>query len=246
MVKYLSGLILLVCAAPTAYAGCLNAAQLATLQQNETQFLLGRIPPAFAHALQDKQVTLQMTEATDSTEGCAAKFTVEVPAADLAEANALLDADIAKKIMLTAQGYALPESTKLEAVFKVDAVTLALPAKEGLQVAALGKVRASVEMMYAMLTQSHANIDMNTPNTVAWSADFKAQQLKACEDTFTATPNVQSACACRAEGIAKQVTERQMAYISYVKSNPYALATGANNTYDVLEKNINLGCTLKK
>ncbi|HEY0562449.1 MAG TPA: hypothetical protein VGD04_03920 [Methylophilus sp.] len=246
MVKYVCCLMWLVSVVPTVDASCLNEAQLATLQQIETQFLLGRIPPAFAHALQDKQVKLAITEATDAADTCSAKLTVEVPADDLAAANRLLEADIAKKIMLSAQGYALPESTQLEAVFKVDPVTLALPAKEGLQVAALGKVRASVEMMYAMLTQAHANIDMNTPNTVAWSAEFLAQQLKACEETFAATANVQSACACRAEGIAKQVSERQMAYISYVKSNPYALATGATGTYDVLEKNVNLGCGLKK
>lgn len=246
MVKVLSCLALLVSIAPNAYAACLNEAQLATLQQNETQFLLGRIPPAFAHALQDQQVKLAMAEATDSPDGCAAKLTITVPADDLAAANRLLEADIAKKIMLSAQGYALPESTQLEAMFKVDPVTLAVPAKEGLQVAALGKVRASVEMMYAMLTQAQANIDMNTPNTLAWSAEFLAQELKACEATFASTANVQSACACRAEGIAKQVSERQMAYITYVKSNPYALATGSNNTYDVLEKNISLGCGLKK
>lgn len=229
---------------PFAQAACLTPTQLNTLAQNEQTYLLNRIPPAFAHAVSDQDVTLIVSEA--NAEICSAKLAITVPDAHIDEATTILDADPAKKIMLSAQGYAIPSATQLEAVFNVTPSTLAIPSSEVLQTAELGKLRASVEMMYSLITQSRAsNID-STQNTTPWSITYQQENAKQCAEKWVAQPGQDTvvACACRAKQLSAQVNERQMAYIDYVKSNPYAMATGSSQSFATLEKQALLACGL--
>ncbi len=227
-----------------AKAACLNPTQLTTLAQNEQNYLINRIPPAFGHAVTDQQVVLQVTEV--SADSCTANLSMTIPATHLEEANALLEADPAKKIMLSAQGYALPSSTKVDAVFKVSPATLDVLASETLQTAALGQLRASVEMMYSMITQSRANQVTGSENTTPWSATYQQTNASKCAEKWIAQSgqDTVSACACRAKQLSAQVNERQMAYIDYVRSNPYAMATGSSQSFATLEKQALLACGL--
>jgi hypothetical protein len=224
-------------------AACFTASQLTTLAQNEQAFLLNRIPPAFAHALADQQITISVIEA--STENpCKANLQLSVPAAHLEEANKVLDADPAKKIMLAAQGYAIPEVTQLQALFSADPNTLQIPASEALQVTELGRLRATVEMMYSLITQARANKIESTQNTVPWSAAYQQANATQCAEKRVAQSgqDILQACACRVKELSAKVSERQMEYIDYVRSNPYAMATGSSQEYANLEKQAHLAC----
>jgi hypothetical protein len=170
-----------------------------------------------------------------------------LPAAELAEANQILDADIAKKIMLSAQGYGLPAATTVQASYQVEPSSLAVAPADTLQTSALGHLRASVELMYATLTQARANLGEAPQNNTPWRAAFKTQHLQQCSQTMmTGTGQTLSqACACQADDLEKAVSERQLAYLTYVKSNPYALATGSHQTYQALLTKLNTQCDLK-
>lgn len=225
-------------------AACLNTTQLETLQQNEQNYLLNRIPPAFTHAVNDQLVTLKVTEKQD--EPCTALLTLSLPAAHLDEANAVLDAEPAKKIMLAAQGYAIPSTTQIEAAFRVTPANLEIPSGEILQTAALGQLRASVEMMYSLITQARANLAENAQNTTPWSTAYQQANAQRCTEKYTAQTgqDTVAACACQAKTLAAHVSERQMAYIDYVRSNPYAMATGSSQYFARLESKTKSDCGL--
>jgi hypothetical protein len=244
MKQCLAMLLLSVCS-HLSFAACLSPAQLTTLAQNEQAYLLNRIPPAFAHAVQDQQVVLNITEV--NAEPCTAMLALSVPAAHVEEAKAVLDAEPAKKIMLSAQGYAIPSTTNLQAIFKVAPDTLAIPSSEVLQTAELGQLRASVEMMYSLMTQSRANKMENTQNSTPWSAAYQQANAKQCAEKWVTQSgqDITTACACRVKELSAQVSERQMAYIDYVRSNPYAMATGSSQDFANLEKQAHMACGLK-
>lgn len=225
-------------------AACLNPSQLETLQKNELNYMLNRIPPAFAHAMSDQQITLKVTE--QQAEPCTAALVVTVPDAHMKEAQAVLEADPAKSIMLAAQGYAIPTTTPLEAVFKVLPANLEIPAPETLQTSALGQLRASVELMYSLISQARANLPDDAKNTTPWSTSYQQANVKQCANQYTvqAGQNITHACTCQANALAKHVSERQMAYIDYVRANPYAVATGSSQYFARLESQTRLACGL--
>jgi hypothetical protein len=162
------------------------------------------------------------------------------------EANLLLEADPAKKIILFSQGYVLPETTKLNAAFTVDPVSLQASHADILQSGELGKLRASIEMLYAMLTQKRANIDEKMQNTQPWSTEFRQQQLAKCTKQFESTQQEVTGCECQISKISEIASERQIRYVEYVDSNPYAQATGASKNFASVKSQIQLGCGLKK
>lgn len=127
---------------PMLSKACLKDEQLLKLVKKEQAYLLERVPPAFGDAVQAG--LLKMEVRAEQAEACSARLTFSLPNLDLDQARALLDADIAKKIMLNAQGYGLPETTNPSAVFKVDVDKLMPSKSEVLQTSELGKLRASV------------------------------------------------------------------------------------------------------
>lgn len=228
----------------TASATCLDANALQKLSNNETEYLLGRIPPAFSDAVADKKIQFKMYDAKADT--CQANLEVTLPENDVREANLLLAADPAKKIILFSQGYTLPETTALNAIFTVDPVSLQISHTDTLQSGALGKLRASIEMMYAMLTQQRANIDEKTQNNAPWSAEFRQRQIAKCSSQFAAIQQAETGCECQISKTSAIASERQMRYIEYVNSNPYAQATGASKNFAAVKSQIQLACGLNK
>lgn len=230
--------------AMSAQANCLNEAALQQVAQNELNYMLGRIPPAFADAVTEKNVRLKALNANAET--CAAKIEVTVPEQDIKTANEILARDPAKKIILFSQGYTLPETTQLSAMFKLDAKTLQVAHADTLHSAELGKLRASVEMMYSMITQARADIDPNARNSAAWGKDFTQQQIANCSKAFSASSNGASGCECQVTKLAEVVSEQQMRYVDYVNSNPYAQGTGSGKNFAELKRNIDASCGLRK
>ncbi len=214
-------------------AACLSSSQLNELTAKETDYLSLKIPPAFKHALAANKVGIAV-EAVDS-DNCFAKLVVKLPQADLDEANAVLDAEPAKKIMLGGQGYELPQNTENEATFKVDASSLAIANPDTLQSAPLGKLRASLELMYAFITQKRAVVDGDQTNDTPWPSTLTAQVVEGCKLSA-------ATCTCIAGQYAEKLTAHQMEYIQYIRENPYALATGANNGFEILKRNAEAAC----
>ena len=206
--------------------------------------MLGRIPPAFADAVVDKSVSVKA--ASVEAEICSAKILVTVPEQDIQAANAILAADPAKKIILFSQGYSLPETTHLSAIFKLDEKTLQVVHQDTLHSAELGKLRASVEMMYSMITQSRADIDPQSRNSLAWGKEFTQQQTANCSKTFINSANVVAGCECQVQKLAEVVSEKQMRYLDYVNSNPYAQGTGSGKNFAEIKRNVDASCGLRK
>ncbi|MEK9825142.1 MAG: hypothetical protein VW395_02440 [Methylotenera sp.] len=230
--------------AASAQAACLSDSALQQVAQNELNYMLGRIPPAFADAVADKSVILKALPA--EADVCAAKIEMTVPEQDIKTANELLEKDPAKKIILFSQGYTLPESTQLSAVFKLNEKTLEVTHAETLHSAELGKLRASVEMMYAMITQARADIDPNARNNQAWSKEFTQQHVAECNKAYSNSTSGAAGCECQVAKLAEVVSEKQMRYVDYIKSNPYALGTGSGNNFAELKRNVDAGCGLRK
>ncbi len=220
-----------------ALATCLSDSQLNQLTENETNYLSQKIPPAFKHALETKEVSVAIERVED--ENCLAKLIVKLPQAHIDEANAVLDAQPAKKIMLGAQGYELPQQTVNEATFNVDATNLMVAAPDILQTAQFGKLRASLELMYAFISQKRAEVTGSQQNTTPWPDALTKQVVASCSKKDSA-----SACACIAEQYATKLSAHQMEYIQYIRENPYALATGANDGFEIVKRNAESACRI--
>lgn len=231
----LASLLLLAC---TPLFACLDPQSLQTLADKQMQYLLQRIPPAFADAVSDQLIDSQAK--LNTGEGCVVRWQLTLPAADIAEARALLQADPAKQIMLAAQGYQLPEQPNVEAAFAVDPATLQPVQREILQTAALGKLRASVELMYAMLTQARTS---GQGSPVPWT-EAELQSFQAgCQQQFRADDR-QAACECYRHGLAEKYSARQVKYNRYLLTNPYAFATGNGADFKQLDKALQTSCGL--
>lgn len=217
---------------------CLDQASLQVLADKEMQYLLQRIPPAFGDAVSDRLIQGHMTLKAADT--CQVHWQLTLPAADIAEAQALLQADPAKQIMLVAQGYQIPEQANVEAAFAVDTAILQPVHQEVLQTAPLGKLRASVELMYAMLTQARTT-GSGTP--LPWTQAELQSAQSSCQQQFHADKS-ELACGCYSQGIAEKYSARQVKYNRYLMTNPYAFATGNGGEFKQLDKALQARCGL--
>ena len=206
-----------------AHAECVDDATLKKVNEKELQYMLNRVPPAFSHAVEDAQITYQHTVADAQTSDVT--LTVTFPESHLQEAHSALDADLSKKILLAAQGYSLPEKNNVSATYSLNFKTLSANPQETLQSGALGKLRASVEMMYSLITQKRLNAVTEKPITT-WSTQALEKAMNGCQ-----TPDkTKSLCDCKVQFYAKSIAPRDYENLLYSQSNPYAFAS-TNNAY---------------
>lgn len=223
-------LVWAICLTATQAVACVDTHTLQTLNTQEIQSLLQRIPPAFADAVDDGMVTSQLT--LEDPENCMLRWQLTLPQADIDAARQLLAAQPAKQIMLAAQGYQLPQTVQQQARFQFDTSTGKPTAADVLQTGALGKLRASVELMYAMLTQARANQPI-TPPVAPWTTN---QQTLANQQCQANTHETVDRCTCKLAAIAHTVPYRQWRYYQYLNSNPYAFASGQRDTIRTQEQ----------
>jgi hypothetical protein len=227
--------LLLICQASSVLANCLSERQLEQLTQVEVAYLTEKIPPVFKHTLADKKIKVEIQ--AEAGGDCQAKLVIQLPQADIDESNAFLDAQPAKKIMLAAQGYALPQERDHQAIFNVNVDQLTIADADVLQTAPLGKLRASVELMYAFLTQKRAVMTSAQRNDAAWSDAIKQQELKDCSASKST-----AVCTCMIDQYALKIPAHQMEYIQYIRTNPYAIAMGADQVYEELKQSAASAC----
>lgn len=234
MFRYLISIGMILMSA-CSYASCLTDTELSALNQDESKYLVKKIPPYFKHQLEAGSISVSMKMV--DKEACTVSLNLTLPKSDIAEANMILDAQPAKKIMLSAQGQSLPNAMENNAIFTVDTSKLKVTEADVLQTSPLGKLRGSVELMYALLTQERAKVDLNTTNNVPWPDNYKQGFINTCTEK-----NNQTMCACMAAEYASKITANQMVYIDYVRANPYALATGVNQAFEALTEKVTLAC----
>lgn len=215
------------------------ASQLHSLESSE----LLKNPTAFAHGWQDGDITLKF-EGLSGAENCTATMQLNLPQRDLDEVNAHLDQNPAKRILLGAQGYQVPDSTVVKLTYQF--------ALENGQVAsrnqgnkALSDLHSSLEFMYQLLTQLRAEVKADGQNTSPWPDKTKSQWLTQCQQAFTNNP-ADAGCACKVENLAKTYTARQMELIEHLQSHPYSATSAALIRFKELDKGINKSCGLSQ
>lgn len=226
----------------TAHA-CNDAATLDALNKLESNKLLQNAP-TFRHAWEDKNIQLSFTDAKSTAQGCVATMQLTLPQQDLNEVNAYLDENPAKRILLGAQGYTVPDNT----VSKVDYFyTLNYgqvnSANDGNQ--ALNNLHSNIEFMYQSLAQERIVLKPGVSNTVVWNEQDKNSEQKNCIANYKANSGeLASACSCRTDNLSKKLSPRQMELVAFIQKQPYSAATGVLNSYKQTSKEINETCNL--
>lgn len=243
MLRFAVPASLLLALSSAAFAACPGPEAIEQLRQQELRYLLEKVPPAFRHGVEDQLITLNM-RALDGTE-CRAALTIHLPADDIAAGHKLMEADPAKRIMLFSQGYALPEAPASTAEFGLSSDKPGPRHADTLQTAPLGKLRASVELLYATLSQARAALSDIASNATPWNPVFRTGEINLCKSRLLAD-DADAACACRADGLARALNQRQMEYQNYIRANPYAMATGVGRAFDALESQTEQSCGLRR
>jgi len=223
-----------------ALAECLDQSSLSKLKADQLEYFQTKFPPAFKHAYEDGKVKLDYkTTNAGSADACIADLQVTFPQEDLDVSNTLLDKEPAKKIMLSAQGYALPETNTLHATFNVDSRYQQLPSQAYLQTKPLGQLTAQLELMYAFVTQ--ARVEAITPNDQ--SKPWDSQQINVAESKCQALAStIPVDCSCRIEKLSQEIGFRDFEYIDSIQTNPYAFATGAGTSVKNIIAPTNQAC----
>lgn len=216
---------------------CDTASLIPAFQAHETKVLLENAP-TFKHAWEDKKIAMQLQASPASP--CVIAMQLMIPEQDIKEAKQYLDANPSKRILLAAQGYALPETTQ-------NNVTVNLDAKGQLtdNNLALKQLHSNLEYMYQLLAQIRSEYKPNQSNTVAWSTAQKQALITQCAKQYRAD-NLENACACRVSAFEKTISPRQMELIDFIQLQPYSKATGALASFVEYDLQTAHSCGLNK
>lgn len=225
----------------SAHAACDDANMIAELKTIETHKLLENAP-TFRHAWEDNTIKLDFSAAQQSGEQCVTTMQISLPQQDLDEVNAYLNENPAKRILLGAQGYTIPENTinKVEYFYQVEA-NKAKPTNAHNQ--ALNSLHSSLEYMYQSLAQQRIVLKKDVKNNIKWSESTIKAERTTCMSTLQATvPDIADACACRVDALSQVLSPRQLELVSFIQNQPYSAATGVLNSYQSTSNEINEAC----
>jgi hypothetical protein len=240
---FLSSLLFSLCLTP-AWA-CDQAALHADLMSRESRLLLDNAP-TFRHGWEDGSIQLAFKDLQVQDEACHATMQLTLPQTDLDEVNAYLDQNPAKRILLGAQGYAIPENRVLQVDYRYQAKGDAVVPNNA-DNKPLSDLHHSIEFMYQLLAQTRADVTAASRNTQPWSAERKAEQAKRCAETLKANgASTETACGCRIEKLEQLISMRQLDLVDFLLQQPYSTATGALIGYTEQSKAINHSCGLSK
>jgi hypothetical protein len=233
--KHLYLLILFTFASTPAFA-CNNPEILKVIQKVEQEKLLDNAP-TFKHAWDDQKIILTFSNSQSKGDFCIANMTVELPKEDIEQVNQYLEANPAKRILLAAQGYAVPnESTTVEYLFQPDGSDF----NESNQ--ALSQLHNNIEFTYQTLAQERAIIPDNASNKTPWSKNTIQTEIANCESLATKQNQSNKHCNCRVEKLSDLLSQRQMELVHFINSQPFATATGVLNNFNKISNNINNIC----
>ena len=216
---------------------CQDAKLMSNIIEAETNQLL-KNAPTFKHAFEDKNIQLNLIEPVLTQGICQAKLTITLPKADLDEANQYLDEQPAKKILLGAQGYAIPEQEKNEVLYFYQNQQHLKPNND--HNTQLKSLYSNIEYTYQLLAQLRIHLDEKSTNSITWPLEQTQQSMKACIATKKLSDDQ---CQCRVKKLSAVISPRKMELIHFIESQPYSVATGALNAYLQLSKSINESCS---
>ena len=215
------------------------------LLANESKALLDNAP-TFRHGWQDGKITLRFDHLRSEGDHCAAGMHLTLPQQDLDDVNAYLDRNPAKRILLGAQGYAIPEQRNIDLDYRYTAQGASVTAANDDNLP-LKNLHHSIEFMYQLLAQIRAEVSADAHNDKPWPAAARTAAAESCAASLSADGKpVETACQCRVEGLQQHLDARQQELVDYLQNQPYATATGALNSYFALSSAINHRCGLSK
>jgi hypothetical protein len=242
----IKAIVIVLLLSSTAAFACDTPETLSAIHTSVSEKLLQNAP-TFRHGWEDKEIQLLITNTQRTVNGCQATLQMTLPQTDIDAVNAELDAQPAKRILLGAQGYRIPEQT----ISIVDYYYLvedgAIIQKNDANTP-LKSLYSSIEYMYQSLAQSRIVLNADADNQVAWSEAERQLTNDTCESEFnvsnTNTQSLATACACRTQKLSEILSARQMELVVFVQSQPYSAATGVLKSYINVSKPINDRCGL--
>ena len=227
--------ILLVLANTPLFA-CNNPEIRQLVQKTEHDKLLGNAP-TFRHAWNDQKISVSFSESQTKDDYCTMEMTIKLPNEDIKQVNQYLEANPAKRILLAAQGYGVPnESTTVEYFYEPDGSDL----NEKNQ--ALNQLHNNIEFTYQTLAQERAIIPDNASNKMPWSQAMVQTERTNCEAAATKQNQPNNHCTCRVEKLSDMLSERQMELVHFIQSQPFSAATGVLNNFNKISTNVNNVC----
>ncbi len=226
----------------TSAIACDDPNSLASIKAFEVQKLLENAP-TFRHAWEDKIIELAFSNPRKDGNQCITNMAVSLPQQDLDEVNAHLNENPAKRILLGAQGYAIPESavTKVDYFYQIDTDKIK---PNNVQNQALNSLHSSIEYMYQTLAQQRVVLKKEVKNTIKWPEPSLIAEKTACINTLqTNVADLAEACVCRVEALSQLLSPRQLELVSFIQSQPYSAATGVLNSYQNASSEINQACS---
>jgi hypothetical protein len=222
-------------------AACTDPSLTNELTTIETKKLLSNAP-TFKQAWQDKAITIEFKDSKVEGNQCLATLVLHLPQADLDEANQHLDQNPAKRILTAAQGYAVPDSAKVEVPFSYQIVD-GKAAASNPNTPELKALHNNIEYTYQLLAQLRIHMIDNATNQIAWSDTDLAASTQRCLNNKETKSKGASFCGCLSEKLAKAISPRQMELVNYIETQPFSVATGSMDGFNKLNEKISEACS---
>lgn len=222
---------------------CNDDDAMAQLNQIESEKLLSNAP-TFKQAWIEKTISIKFTPQKTSDNQCMASFEIKLPQVDIDEATQHLDQNPAKRILLGAQGYAVPDKTSIEIPYHFQMANNKVVPID-LKNTELKSLHNNLEYTYQLLAQLRANVDEKSINQTAWSTQETNSAIQNCQNQASSNSDTSKFCACRIEQLAKNISAKQLELINYIETQPFSVATGSLNGFQKLSEKINQECSTK-
>ena len=220
-----------------------NDDAMAQLKQIETEKLLSNAP-TFKQAWTAGAIGIKFTSPQASDDQCVALFEIKLPQVDIDEATQHLDQNPAKRILIAAQGYAVPEKSVIEIPYyyqMTDNKVVPIDLKN----TELKSLHNNLEYTYQLLAQLRANVDEKSINQTPWNSQEIDAAIQNCRNQASSKSQDSNFCPCRVEQLAKNINAKQMELINYIQTQPFSVATGSLNGFQKLSEKINHECSTK-
>ena len=222
---------------------CTNDDAMTQLKQIETDKLLSNAP-TFKQAWIDKAISIKFISQKTVDNQCMASFEIQLPQVDIDEATRHLDQNPAKRILLAAQGYAVPDKTTIETPVYYQ-ITNGKVVLNDLKNSELKSLHNNLEYTYQLLAQLGVNVDEKSINQISWNSTEMNTAIQSCRNKESSKSEANNFCPCRIEQLSKNISAKQMELINYIETQPFSVATGSLNGFQKLSEKVNHECSTK-
>ncbi len=222
---------------------CADSDDMAQLKQIESEKLLSNAP-TFKQAWIEKTISIKFTPKRTIDNQCMASFEIQLPQKDIDEATQHLDQNPAKRILLAAQGYAVPDKISIETPFYYQMTNGKVVPSE-LKNSELKSLHNNLEYTYQLLAQLRANVDEKSVNETPWRTEEINAAIQTCRNKQSSKSEAVNFCPCRIEQLSKNISAKQMELINYIETQPFSVATGSLNGFQKLSEKVNHECSKK-